>query len=105
MVSNTLTRDMYLQQFNVGQLSLLAVLASYNELYSTSMQLVTAQMNEIAAQYRLITLGGKLLGYFDIDRNNLTPDTDGDDFVLADDMSTWTINNQTYLPDYPENGR
>ncbi len=68
---STQTRDMYLQQFNVGQRSLLDVLDSENELFSSSIQLVTAQQNVIAAKYRLLTLGGALLANFDIDRNTL----------------------------------
>lgn len=99
---NTQTRDMYLQQFNVGSRSLLDVLDSENELYSTSMQLVTAQMNEIAAQYRLITLSGKLLGYFEVDRKGLTPETDGDDFneeqYFDADLAGVNINNKMVPP-------
>ena len=64
-------RSEYLQQFNVGQRSLLDVLDSENELFSSSIQLVTAQQNVIAAKYRLLTLGGALLANFDIDRAGL----------------------------------
>ncbi len=72
---STQTRDMYLQQFNVGQRSLLDVLDSENELFSSSIQLVTAQQNVIAAKYRLLTLGGALLANFDIDRSKLAIET------------------------------
>jgi adhesin transport system outer membrane protein len=68
---NTQTRDMYMQQFNVGSRSLLDVLDSENELYSSSMQLNTALMNELAAQYRLLTLGGKILPVFAVDKSAL----------------------------------
>lgn len=71
----TKTRDMYLEQFNVGQRSLLDVLDSENELFSSSIQLVTAQQNVIAAKYRLLTLGGALLSSLGIDRSNLAIDT------------------------------
>ena len=74
--NNTQTRDMYLQQFNVGQRSLLDVLDSENELYSSSMQLVTARLNEIAAMYRLKALGGNLLLAMGVDKNGLNIDTD-----------------------------
>ncbi len=74
--NNTLTRDAYLQQFNVGQRSLLDVLDSENELYSSSIQLVTARLNEIAAQYRLKALGGEMLASFNIDKAGLNVDTD-----------------------------
>jgi adhesin transport system outer membrane protein len=74
--NNTQTRDAYLQQFNVGQRSLLDVLDSENELYSSSIQLVTARLNEIAAQYRLKALGGELLAAFGMDKAKLNVDTD-----------------------------
>jgi adhesin transport system outer membrane protein len=74
--NNTQTRDMYLQQFNVGQRSLLDVLDAENELYSSSMQLVTSRLNEIAAMYRLKALGGDLLLAMGVDKNGLNIDTD-----------------------------
>lgn len=95
---STQTRDMYLEQFNVGQRSLLDVLDAENELFTSSMQLVTAQMNEIAAQYRLITLGGKLFGYFAIDGDLLKIATDLDNFTDRD-LTGDTVNNHTFMPD------
>lgn len=94
---STQTRDMYLEQFNVGQRSLMDVLDSENELFSSSIQLVTAQMNEIAAQYRLLTLGGKLFGYFAIDGELLKIATDLDNFTDRDLTGT-TVNNHAFLP-------
>ena len=76
VVYATKTRDMYLEQFNVGQRSLLDVLDSENELFSSSIQLVTAQQNVIAAQYRLIALGGDFLSSFQINRKALSITTD-----------------------------
>lgn len=73
---STKTRDMYLQQFNVGQRSLLDVLDSENELFSSSIQLVTAQQNVIAAQYRLLALGGAFLNSFGLEKSNLIVATD-----------------------------
>jgi adhesin transport system outer membrane protein len=73
---STKTRDMYLEQFNVGQRSLLDVLDSENELFSSSIQLVTAQLNVIAAQYRLVALGGDFLGNFGVNREPLAVATD-----------------------------
>ena len=55
------TTSMYWEQFNIGQRSLLDVLNSENEIFTNSMQLVTAQMNEIGSAYRLLALGGRLL--------------------------------------------
>ena len=74
---STKTRDMYLEQFNVGQRSLLDVLDSENELFSSSIQLVTAQQNIIAANYRLLALGGGFLANFGLDRSALVINTDG----------------------------
>ena len=52
---------MYWEQFNLGSRSLLDVLNSENELFSNSMQLVTANMNETGSYYRLLALGGRML--------------------------------------------
>ena len=77
---STKTRDMYLEQFNVGQRSLLDVLDAENEVFTSAIQLVTAQQNVIAAQFRLLALGGELLANFDIDRNELVINTDNTGF-------------------------
>ena len=71
----TKTRDMYLEQFNVGQRSLLDVLDAENELFSSSIQLVTAQQNIIATKYRLLALGGGLLASLGLERTALAIDT------------------------------
>lgn len=73
---STKTRDMYLEQFNVGQRSLLDVLDSENELYSYSIQLVTAQQNIVATKYRLLALGGDFLSSFGLNRGELVVSTD-----------------------------
>jgi outer membrane protein TolC len=61
------TRDMYMQQFVVGQRTLLDVLDIENEFYQYSGQLVTAQANERIAAFRMLALSGKLLRALDID--------------------------------------
>jgi adhesin transport system outer membrane protein len=71
----TKTRDMYLEQFNVGQRSLLDVLDAENEVFSSSIQYVTAQQNVVAAEYRLLALGGELLPVFGIKPEGLAIDT------------------------------
>lgn len=65
---NRQTRDMYAQQFTVGQRSLLDVLDAENELFNTQSQLVTAQMNVVIGGFRLLTLSGNILPALDIDR-------------------------------------
>lgn len=74
--NSTATRDAYMQQFNVGQRSLLDVLDSENELYSFSIQLVTSRLNEVAAQYKLKALGGELIASMDFDPALLNVNTD-----------------------------
>ena len=73
---STRTRNMYLEQFNVGQRSLLDVLDGENEVYTSAIQFVTAQQNVLAAQYRLLALGGELLANFAIDKGGLVINTD-----------------------------
>ncbi|MDR1360629.1 MAG: TolC family outer membrane protein [Deltaproteobacteria bacterium] len=78
----TRTRDMYLEQFNVGQRSLLDVLDAENEVFSSSIQYVTSQQNIVAGEYRLLALGGELLPIFGVNRQGLaveTADTEADD--------------------------
>jgi len=60
-----------MQQFLVGQRSLLDVLDAENELYSSEVQLVTAKANEAGTAYRLLALGGNLLASLSIDRSEL----------------------------------
>lgn len=95
---STQTRDMYLDQFNVGQRSLMDLLDSENELYSSTIQLVTAQMNVIASQYRLLALNGKLLSHFAVDKTRLKVETNQDDYT-ENDMTGTTINNHAFTPD------
>lgn len=68
---NTQTRDTYMQQFLVGQRSLLDVLDAENELYSSQVQFTTAKANETGTSFRLLALGGNLLSTLSIDRSEL----------------------------------
>ncbi len=68
---NLSTRDAYLEQFDVGQRSLLDLLDAENELFSSSLQEVTARLNVIATQYRLLALEGKLIKSFEVEREAL----------------------------------
>ncbi len=61
------TRDMYMQQFVVGQRTLLDVLDVENEFYQYSGQLVTAETNERIAAFRMLALSGKLLRTLNVD--------------------------------------
>ncbi len=55
------TRDAYREQFDVAQRTLLDVLDAENELFVSKGQLVTSQVNETLASYRILALGGQLL--------------------------------------------
>ncbi|HEX5795322.1 MAG TPA: TolC family outer membrane protein [Geminicoccaceae bacterium] len=62
------TRDVYAQQFDLGQRSLLDLLDAENELFIARSNLVTAQFTEIFGVYRVLAVTGDLLIALDIDR-------------------------------------
>ena len=72
----TQTRDMYVEQFNLGQRSLLDVLDAENEVFTSSQQYTSSRMNEIAGMYRLLALGGELIFGFGVKKTDLHVDTD-----------------------------
>lgn len=67
---NDQTRNAYAEQFVVGQRSLLDLLDAENEYFQSSAQLLTTQVNEMIAVYRLLALSGELLGSLNIDPQN-----------------------------------
>lgn len=72
---NRVTKEMYLEQFGVGQRSLLDVLDSENEVFQSSLQLVTSSVNEHITAYKLLALAGRLNDSLGVDctrrpRNN-----------------------------------
>jgi adhesin transport system outer membrane protein len=72
----TQTRDMYVEQFNLGQRSLLDVLDAENEVFTSSQQYTNCSLNEIANMYRLLALGGELTFGFGVKNTDLHVDTD-----------------------------
>ncbi|MCL2122849.1 MAG: TolC family protein [Desulfovibrionaceae bacterium] len=72
----TQTRDMYVEQFNLGQRSLLDVLDAENEVFTSSQQYTNCSLNEIANMYRLLALGGELTFGFGVTSKELHVDTD-----------------------------
>jgi adhesin transport system outer membrane protein len=58
---NDQTRSAYAEQFVVGQRSLLDLLDAENEYFQSAAQLLTTQVNEMIAVYRLLALSGELL--------------------------------------------
>ena len=61
---NVETRDIYAQQFTVGQRTLLDVLDAENELFVSRGRLVTSKINVLIASYRLLALSGGLVQSF-----------------------------------------
>ncbi|MFT7432384.1 MAG: adhesin transport system outer membrane protein [Colwellia sp.] len=58
----------YLQQFRIGQRSLLDLLDTENELHQSRIDFLGAEMNEIIAQYRILHSMGLLLDSFKVTR-------------------------------------
>ena len=68
---NTATRDAYLEQFQLGERSLLDVLDAESELFNSSTQYETVSGNVIVGAYRLYALTGMLLPELGIDEKEL----------------------------------
>jgi adhesin transport system outer membrane protein len=62
------TRDVYAQQFDLGQRGLLDLLDAENELFIDRTNLVTATFTETFAVYRVLAVIGVMLDTLDIDR-------------------------------------
>ena len=62
------TRDAYASQFEIGQRDLLDVLDAENELFLDRVSLVTAQLTEEFAVYRVLAVVGELLNTLDVAR-------------------------------------
>jgi len=58
---NTIVRDAYSEQFDLGTRSLLDLLDAENELYATLGRQITAEEARIFAAYRVLAVGGELL--------------------------------------------
>lgn len=78
---NEFTRVAYLEQFQMGQRTLLDVLDAENELYNSSTQAETARGNILVGAYRLCALTGELLPMLRIDTKplDLNPERDPKD--------------------------
>ncbi len=60
-ISSQETRDSYLKQFNIGQRSLLDLLDTENEVFSSKNAYITAKYDYLVAQYRLLNGMGEML--------------------------------------------
>lgn len=58
---NTLTRDAYLEQFVLGERSLLDILDAESELYNSETELLTARNNVVVGAWRIYAITGRLL--------------------------------------------
>jgi adhesin transport system outer membrane protein len=65
--SSTQTRDSYLKQFNIGQRSLLDLLDTENEVFSSKNSMITAKYDYLVAQYRLLSGMGEMLELLKVD--------------------------------------
>jgi len=65
------TRDSYLKQFNIGQRSLLDLLDTENEVFSSQNALNEAIYDHMLAQYRLLAGTGELLDVLDMNLSSL----------------------------------
>ncbi|HEY1383878.1 MAG TPA: TolC family outer membrane protein [Dongiaceae bacterium] len=59
--ANQNTRDVYAQQFDIGQRSLLDLLDATNELFLSKNDLITAKYEELFANYRILASQGQLV--------------------------------------------
>jgi len=75
------TRDMYVEQFSLGQRTLLDVLDAENEVFTSTQQQTNSTMNEIANMYRLLALGGELTFGFHVKPADLHVDTDTSSWI------------------------
>ena len=64
--SSDLTRASYAQQFSIGQRTLLDLLDSENEYFTSRTTYATGKYIEISAKYRVLNAMGQLLSTFDI---------------------------------------
>lgn len=60
------TRDAYVQQFAIGQRSLLDLLDSENELFTANNELISARIDEQLARYTLLARVGRFLEYLEL---------------------------------------
>ena len=67
VTSTEKTRDSYLQQFNIGQRSLLDLLDTENEVFSSQNAFIEAVYDHMVAQYRLLSGTGELLDVLELD--------------------------------------
>ena len=71
VTSTESTRDAYVQQFNIGQRSLLDLLDTENEVFSSQNAFTEAIYDHMLAQYRLLSGMGELLDVLELDLSTL----------------------------------
>jgi adhesin transport system outer membrane protein len=63
------TQEVYKQQFDIGQRSLLDLLDTENELFQARKDYLDAEFNELSAKYRLLNVTGQLLDSLRVTRS------------------------------------
>lgn len=71
VTSTESTRDSYLKQFNIGQRSLLDLLDTENEVFSSQNAFTEAVYDHMLAQYRVLSSTGELLDVLQLDLKSL----------------------------------
>ncbi|MGH1430510.1 MAG: TolC family outer membrane protein [Neptuniibacter sp.] len=66
VISSTATRDSYKKQFDIGQRSLLDLLDTENEVFSSKIDLTNAQYDHVVTHFRLLDGMGRLLEIMEI---------------------------------------
>ncbi len=66
VISSTATRDSYKKQFDIGQRSLLDLLDTENEVFSSKIDLTNAQYDHVVTHFRLLDGMGQLLEIMEI---------------------------------------
>ena len=73
---NTIVRDAYSEQFDLGTRSLLDLLDAENELYATLGRQITAEHAKTFAAYRVLAVGGELLKTVGVAAPNMATPTE-----------------------------
>lgn len=68
--SSRMTRDAYVQQFSIGQRTLIDLLDTENEYYTSSVEYNNAQYLELFARYRLMADMGRLLESLNVQKRD-----------------------------------
>ena len=86
-ISSEETRNSYLKQFNIGQRSLLDLLDTENEVFSSKNAYISAKYDYLIAQYRLLNGMGEMLDTMEVSIDSLSS-TEFNDYLETQDKGT-----------------